>query len=115
MERCDGDGRRFRGCWLRTGDASHRDAAGFFYADDRLKAMVISGGENIHPAELENVLGGCPAILDAAAFGPSDERWGEVPITYVVARFRSSLRVACVTALFEGPSRASRIRARAAS
>ena len=88
--------------WLRTGDVGHRDAEGFFYVDDRLNDMVISGGENIYPAELENVLGGCPAILEAAVVGRSDERWGEVPIAYVVAKSGSGLTVAGVMALFEG-------------
>ncbi|HSD10034.1 MAG TPA: AMP-binding protein, partial [Candidatus Binatia bacterium] len=88
--------------WLRTGDVGHRDSEGFFYVDARLKEMLISGGENIFPAELENVLGGCPAILEAAVVGRSDERWGEVPIAYVVAKPGSGLTVAGVMALFEG-------------
>jgi acyl-CoA synthetase (AMP-forming)/AMP-acid ligase II len=88
--------------WLRTGDIGHRDAEGFYYVDDRLKDMVIAGGENIYPAEIENVLGGCPAILETAVVGRPDQRWGEVPIAYVVARPGSSLTSEDVMALFEG-------------
>jgi acyl-CoA synthetase (AMP-forming)/AMP-acid ligase II len=88
--------------WLRTGDIGHRDAEGFYYVDDRLKDMVIAGGENIYPAEIENVLGGCPAIREAAVVGRPDERWGEVPIAYVVAKPGTSLTCEDVMALFEG-------------
>lgn len=87
--------------WLRTGDLGHRDEEGFFYVDDRLKDVVISGGENVYCAELENVLVECPAIVEAAVVGRSDERWGEVPVAYVVPR-ESGLTEECVMALFEG-------------
>jgi fatty-acyl-CoA synthase len=92
----------FANGWLRTGDIGHRDAEGFYYVDDRLKDMVIAGGENIYPAEIENVLVACPAIFEAAVVGRPDERWGEVPIAYVVVKSGSSLTSEDVMALFEG-------------
>jgi fatty-acyl-CoA synthase len=88
--------------WLRTGDLAHRDDEGFFYVDDRKKDLVISGGENIRPAELENVLGECQAILEAAVVGRSDAHWGEVPVAFVVAKPGSVLTRADVLALFDG-------------
>ena len=88
--------------WLRTGDLGHRDSEGFFYVDDRKKDLVISGGENIRPAELENVLGECEAVLEAAVVGCADERWGEVPVAFVVAKAGSTLTRADVLALFDG-------------
>jgi acyl-CoA synthetase (AMP-forming)/AMP-acid ligase II len=63
--------------WLRTGDAGFRDAAGFFFVHDRVKDMIVTGGENVYPAEVENAILGCPGIADAAVIGVPDERWGE--------------------------------------
>ncbi|MCW3041770.1 MAG: acyl-CoA synthetase [Solirubrobacterales bacterium] len=63
--------------WLHTGDGGYRDADGFYYISDRIKDMVISGGENIYPAEIESVLYDHPAIAEAAVIGVHDERWGE--------------------------------------
>jgi acyl-CoA synthetase (AMP-forming)/AMP-acid ligase II len=88
--------------WFRTGDVAHRDEEGFFYVDDRKKDVVISGGENIYPAELENVLADCTAILEAVVVGRADERWGEVPVACVVPRSESGLTAERVMALFDG-------------
>ncbi|MGH7897761.1 MAG: acyl-CoA synthetase [Candidatus Binatia bacterium] len=88
--------------WFRTGDIGHRDEEGFFYVDDRKKDVLISGGENVYPAELEAVLAACPAILEAAVVGRPDERWGEVPIAFVVPRPGSELTPQAVLALFAG-------------
>ena len=63
--------------WLHTGDGGHRDADGFYYVSDRLKDMVISGGENIYPAEVESALFEHPAVAEAAVIGVPDEQWGE--------------------------------------
>src|SRR5207248_3315673 len=63
--------------WLHTGDAGSVDADGFVYLRDRIKDMIISGGENIYPAELESVLAGHPAVADVAVIGVPDDRWGE--------------------------------------
>ncbi len=71
--------------WLRTGDGGHMDADGYIYVTDRIKDMIISGGENIYPAEIERVLAEHPALQDVAVIGVPDERWGEVPKAVVVA------------------------------
>ena len=92
----------FAAGWFRTGDVGHRDEEGFFYVDDRMKDVVISGGENIYPAELENVLAECEAILEAAVVGRTDERWGEVAVAFVVAKPGSGLTVDRVMRLFDG-------------
>jgi fatty-acyl-CoA synthase len=88
--------------WLRTGDLGHRDDEGFFYVDDRKKDLVISGGENIRPAELENVLAESEAIVEAAVVGRADERWGEVAVAFVVVKAGHELTRADVLSLFEG-------------
>jgi long-chain acyl-CoA synthetase len=70
--------------WLRTGDAGYFDAEGYIYLHDRIKDMVVSGGENIYPAEVENVLLSHPAIVDAAVIGVPDDKWGETVKAIVV-------------------------------
>ncbi|NMH97187.1 long-chain-fatty-acid--CoA ligase [Pseudonocardia acidicola] len=71
--------------WLRTGDGGHRDTDGYIYVTDRIKDMIISGGENIYPAEIERVLAEHPTVADVAVIGVPDERWGEAPKAIVVA------------------------------
>jgi long-chain acyl-CoA synthetase len=70
--------------WLRTGDAGYFDAEGYLYLHDRIKDMIVSGGENIYPAEVENVLLSHPAVVDAAVIGVPDDRWGETVKAVVV-------------------------------
>ena len=72
--------------WLRTGDAGFRDRDGYVFLKDRIKDVIVSGGENIYPAEVEQVLYGHPSIADVAVIGVPDERWGEVPKAVVVLR-----------------------------
>jgi acyl-CoA synthetase (AMP-forming)/AMP-acid ligase II len=74
------------GRWFRTGDAATMDEDGFVYIQDRVKDMILSGGENIYPAEVENVLMNHPAIADAAVIGVPDERWGETVKAVIVLR-----------------------------
>ena len=89
------------GGWFHTGDIGHVDEDGFLFVDDRKKDMIISGGENIYPAELENVLAGCAAIREAAVVGRKDAKWGEVPVAVVVAAENGKLGAGDVLALFE--------------
>jgi long-chain acyl-CoA synthetase len=70
--------------WLRTGDAGYVDDDGFVYLHDRVKDMIVTGGENVYPAEVENALMRHPAVADAAVFGVPDERWGEAVKAAVV-------------------------------
>ncbi|GAA3523070.1 fatty acid--CoA ligase [Aeromicrobium panaciterrae] len=70
--------------WLRSGDGGSFDADGYLYLHDRIKDMIVSGGENVYPAEVESILTGHPAIAQAAVVGVPDERWTEVPIAVVV-------------------------------
>jgi fatty-acyl-CoA synthase len=74
----------FRGGWFHSGDLVRADDEGFLYVVDRKKDMIISGGENIYCAEVENVLAGHPGIADIAVIGARHERWGETPIAVVV-------------------------------
>ena len=69
--------------WLYTGDLATVDTDGFVYIQDRKKDMIISGGENIFPAEVENVLTAHPAVLECAVIGLPSEKWGEVPLAIV--------------------------------
>jgi len=72
--------------WLHTGDMGFFDEDGYLYIHDRLKDMIISGGENIYPAEVERALAGHPAVVDVAVIGVPDDQWGEVPKALVVKR-----------------------------
>ena len=90
------------GGWFRTGDIGHWDDEGYLFVDDRAKDVVISGGENIYPAELEDVLAACPEIAEAAVVGRPDSKWGEVPIAVVVRRDQTELDKQAVIDLFEG-------------
>jgi fatty-acyl-CoA synthase len=70
--------------WLRSGDIGRCDAEGYYYIVGRIKDMFISGGENVYPAEVENVLAGHPDILEVAVIGQSDETWGEVGCAFLL-------------------------------
>ena len=72
--------------WYFTGDIGTRDLDGYFSIHDRKKNMIISGGENIYPAEVERVLHEHPAVAEAAVIGRPDAKWQEVPVAYVVRR-----------------------------
>jgi long-chain acyl-CoA synthetase len=76
----------FRGGWVTVGDLARRDPEGYLYIVDRLKDMVISGGVNIYPREVEEVIFQHPAVLEAAVIGIPDEKWGEVLKAFVVRR-----------------------------
>jgi len=72
------------GGWLRSGDLARRDAQGFYHIAGRRKEMFISGGENVYPAEVENVLCAHPAIAEAAVIAAPDGKWGEVGHAYIM-------------------------------
>ena len=76
----------FAGGWFHTGDVGVRDEDGYLFIVDRLKDMIVSGGENIAGSEVERVLYDHEAVLEAAVVGRADERWGEVPVAFVVVR-----------------------------
>jgi long-chain acyl-CoA synthetase len=77
--------------WLCTGDAAFRDADGYVYIHDRYKDMIVSGGENIYPTEIENVLSHHPGVVEVAVIGVTHPRWGETPKAFVVARSGTQL------------------------
>lgn len=91
-----------KGGWFHTGDIGHIDEKGLFYVDDRVKDVIISGSENIYPAELEMVLDRCDEIAESAVIGRADEKWGEVPVAVVVLATGSKLTREGVLGLFEG-------------
>ena len=72
--------------WYRTGDIGLRDADGYFWVHDRKKNLIISGGENIYPAEVERVLLEHPDVSECGVIGRPDPRWDEVPVAYVIRR-----------------------------
>ncbi len=76
----------FRGGWFHSGDLVREDEDGYFYVVDRKKDMIISGGENIYCAEVENVLAGHPKVGEVALIGVPDTRWGETPLAIIAPR-----------------------------
>jgi fatty-acyl-CoA synthase len=82
--------RAFAGGWFHTGDIGVRDEDGYLFIVDRLKDMIVSGGENIAGSEVERVLYEHGAVLEAAVVGRPDDRWGEVPVAFVALRPGSS-------------------------
>lgn len=72
--------------WLHTGDAGYLDEEGYLYLVDRIKDMIIVGGINVYPNDIEKVIIGHPALREAAVFGVPDAKWGEVPVAAVVTR-----------------------------
>ncbi|WP_405476446.1 class I adenylate-forming enzyme family protein [Streptomyces canus] len=85
--------------WLHTGDVGHLDADGYLTLVGRSKDMIIRGGENIYPKEIEDVLASDPAVLEAAVIGVPDEKWGEVVVAYVQPRPGSTVDPSALKAL----------------
>lgn len=98
----EGTAEVLRDGWFHTGDIGHIDGEALFYVDDRVKDVIISGSENIYPAELEMVLDRCEEIAEAAVIGRQDEKWGEVPVAVVVPNAGVDLSREVVLGLFEG-------------
>ncbi len=86
----------FEGRWLKTGDAARIDDEGFVFIVDRWKDMYISGGENVYPAEVENVLYQLPEVAEAAIIGVPNEKWGEVGLAVIVLKPGATLDRATV-------------------
>lgn len=72
--------------WFRTGDIGYLDEDGFLYVLDRRSDLIISGGENIYPAEIEGILTSHSEIIDAGVIGEKDEKWGQVPVAFIVKK-----------------------------
>ncbi len=87
----DGTADAMREGWFWTGDIALRDGNGYFFIHDRKKNMIVSGGENIYPAEIERVLLEHPAVTEAAVVGVTDPRWQEVPVAFVVLRAQATV------------------------
>jgi fatty-acyl-CoA synthase len=92
----------FAGGWFHTGDIGHQDEDGYFFIDERKSDLIISGGENIYPAELEAILAEEKRIAEAVVVGRPDARWGEVPVAYVVPRPGEAITPAEILGLFAG-------------
>ena len=88
--------------WYHTGDIGYMDDKGAYSIDGRMKEVIISGGENIYPGELESILAECPQIAEAAVIGRDDERWGEIPVAVIVAMPSARIGREEVLALFAG-------------
>lgn len=74
--------------WLHTGDVGYLDEQGYLYVVDRRSDLIISGGENIYPAEIENILLGHPNVKEAGVCGIEHDKWGQVPVAFIVAKKR---------------------------
>jgi fatty-acyl-CoA synthase len=91
----------FRDGWFHSGDLARVDGAGLYEVVGRSKDMIISGGENIYPAEIENLVAVVPGVAECAVVGLPDARWGEVPVLVVVARPGVRLEPDVLRAAFE--------------
>ncbi|MFS0574518.1 o-succinylbenzoate--CoA ligase [Sporosarcina sp. 179-K 3D1 HS] len=86
--------------WLPTGDLGHFDSEGYLYIVDRRSDLIISGGENVYPAEIENVLASHPDVLEAGVCGQAHPEWGMVPVAFIVKR--GDMTAETLTAFCEG-------------
>src|SRR5690606_5809510 len=86
----DATAEALRGGWLHTGDVAVRDPDGFLRLVDRAKDMVITGGFNVYPRAVEDVLEGHPDVATASVFGIPDDRWGEIVVAAVVLRDKNA-------------------------
>jgi long-chain acyl-CoA synthetase len=89
----------FRDGFFRTGDIGHQDTAGYFYILDRLKDIIVTGGENVYSGEVEAVISGHPAVREVAVFGVPDPQWGELVMACIVLKPGEALRAEDLIAL----------------
>ena len=75
-----------RNAWVATGDMGHFDENGFLYIDGRKDDLIISGGENVYPAEIEECIRLIPEVADVAVVGEPHEKWGEAPVAFVMLK-----------------------------
>jgi fatty-acyl-CoA synthase len=92
----------FAGGWFRTGDLGRVDANGNWWVVERKKDMIISGGENVYPAEVEAALSACEGVADCAVVAGPDARWGEVPVAFVVVRSGAAVDEAALRRHLDG-------------
>ncbi|RSN29473.1 long-chain fatty acid--CoA ligase [Amycolatopsis sp. WAC 01416] len=92
----------FAGGWFHSGDLVTQDEDGFVWVVDRKKDMIISGGENIYCAELENAISAYPSVLEVAVIGRADERWGQVPVAFVTTPPEAELSLGELTTFLDG-------------
>lgn len=88
--------------WFKSGDVGYKDTDGFLFISDRLKDMIISGGENIYPAEVEQAISGLQTVASVAVIGVPDEKWGEVPRAVILLREGAQLTEDEVRAHLDG-------------
>jgi acyl-CoA synthetase (AMP-forming)/AMP-acid ligase II len=100
--RADATQETIRDGWLHTGDAGYFDEEGYLFIHDRVKDMIVSGGENVYPAEVENAIFGHPAVADVAVIGVPDDKWGEAVKAIVVAKPGATVEPESVIAYARG-------------
>ncbi len=86
LDRPEANAKTFREGWFHTGDLGYLDDEGYLYVLDRRDDLIVSGGENVYPAEVESVLKAHPAVADAGVVGGPDPQWGQVPLAFIVRR-----------------------------
>ncbi|GGD26802.1 AMP-binding protein [Nocardioides daphniae] len=92
----------FAGGWFHSGDLVRQDAEGFVWVVDRMKDMIVSGGENIYCAEVENAIANHPAVREVAVIGRADDRWGQVPVAVVSTVPDRELTLDALTEFLQG-------------
>ena len=88
--------------WFYTGDVGHKDSEGYYYIDDRKKDVIVSGGENIYPAELEQLLQEVDGVNDVAVVARTSAQWGEIPVAVIEKKAGVELTADKILAIFEG-------------